>query len=356
MTKKKVIISVLVLIAVAIIGINLVYFNGMENSPEEIKIGIVTPLTGDAGFWGQSSVSGSKLAKQDLEKQGINVEFIFEDGQLDPKKALSAAQKLVNVDGVDAVYSEFAPAAISVSSFLKDKQKLYVYDAAIESPLKDSENNYKTYIDYKENCKSVAFYLKEKNVEKVGILKMNLEFAELCDEGIREVYDNVVVEAYNPGESDFRTMLTKMKDKDVGAIFNPAFPAEAQGTLTQINKLGMEVYSIVVSDSLLGGFVKDNANLLGKTLTFGFPDVSEDFIGRLNTNVPAPEAAAVAYTHLTQLAKAISSCAGDIVCERSRLGSSPSTNEIGFNGFKNKIAMFEITIKRWNGNKFVEVA
>jgi len=87
--KTKAAIGIIVLVAILAIG----YFVSKGSSPtstESIKIGVITPLTGDLAFWGENSRLGVELAKKDLTKEGINVDFIVEDGQLDPKTALNA--------------------------------------------------------------------------------------------------------------------------------------------------------------------------------------------------------------------------------------------------------------------------
>ena len=320
---------------------------------ETIKIGIVTPLTGDASFWGQSSLEGINLAKQDLKSDGMDVEFILEDGKLDTQLSLSAAQKLVNIDGVDAIYAEFTPASMAIGSFLQDKDILFMYDAAIESPLEYSENYYKTYIDYKANCKKVATHLKEDGITEVGLLKMNLEFAELCKQGIDEVYSNLQVETYNPGERDFRTTLSKMKD--VEAIFNPAFPGEVQASLKQIKELGINSKFVTNYDALQGGFTNENPALMEDVYIFGFPDISEEFASRINSNIAAPEAAAAAYIHLKQMAIAINDCDDNIECIKQKMDNSETSSILGFKGFEDNIAIFEMPIKKWEGNAFTLV-
>jgi branched-chain amino acid transport system substrate-binding protein len=357
MNKKPKIVLGLSISIILVFGV--LAFVDTNHSEDEIKIGIVTPLTGDAAFWGESSVYGMKLAQIDLAR--INVEFILEDCQLDPKKALNTIQKLVNVDNVDAVYTEFTPAAITGSSVLKNKDILHVYDAAVESPLKESENNYKTYVDYRKNCKNAALYLKQEGIKKVGILKMNLEFAELCKQGIEEVYSNVIVEGYNPGETDFRTMILKMKHKNITAVFNPAFPREVQSSLMQKEQLGFDVkFFITPSDALPVNFVNENPSLMENVITFGFPDVSNEFIDRLNRefdnpDIAAPEAAAVTYIHLKQIANSLNKCGKDIICIRNEMDNAPPAKEIGFKGFKNRIAQFDSPIKQWNGEEFVKI-
>ncbi len=338
---------------VAVITLATIAMLSIPEGKETIKIGIVTPLTGDASFWGQSSLEGINLVEQDLKSEGIEVEFILEDGKLDTQLSLSAAQKLVNIDGVDAIYAEFTPASMAIGSFLKDKDILFMYDAAIESPLEYSENYYKTYIDYKANCRKVATHLKEEGLIDVGLLKMNLEFAELCKQGLDEVYPNLQIETYNPGEKDFRTALSKMKNMD--AIFNPAFPGEVQASLKQIKELGINAKFITNYDALQGGFTNENPELMEEVYTFGFPDVSEQFSSRINSNIAAPEAAAAAYVHLKQMTNAINDCNGNSDCVQQSMDNAKPSNILGFKGFKDNIAIFEMPIKKWSQNRFVLV-
>ena len=84
-----------------------------------IKIGIITDLTGPASYWGESTQEGAEVALKELREEGYNVELIFEDFQLDTKKALTSAQRLL-LEDVDAIYAEFNPAAVAVGSLLKD--------------------------------------------------------------------------------------------------------------------------------------------------------------------------------------------------------------------------------------------
>lgn len=136
-TMKREWLFLLVGLVVILILANIFFFS--NKSGENVKIGVITDLTGPASYWGESSRVGAELAKEDLKKEGYNVDLIFEDYQLDASKALNAAQKVVNVDGVDGIYAEFNPAAISIGSFVADKEILFVYDAAVTSPVEESE-------------------------------------------------------------------------------------------------------------------------------------------------------------------------------------------------------------------------
>ncbi len=68
---------------------------------ENVRIGVITPLTGSGAFWGENFRKGIELALGDLREKGDRTfEVIFEDEQCDPKTAVTAYQKLTATDHV----------------------------------------------------------------------------------------------------------------------------------------------------------------------------------------------------------------------------------------------------------------
>lgn len=359
--KNKIIVLVVVVIVVA--GIAIISQNRKGISPGRdnlIKIGVITPLTGGNAYWGESTRMGLKLAEKDLAKEGIRVQFIIEDGQVDPTVALNAAQKLVNVDHVGAIYSEFNPAAIAVTSFLKDKDILSLYDAAPTSPLSQTPNVYKTYMDYESSCKNVAEMLKEKGIKRVGVLKINLEFGDLCLNGIRSVYPDARSESYNAGETDFHTVLLKLKKGNPEVVFNGSFQPEALASLRDMREMGLRVPFVGITDSISPNIIDEYSSRLEGSILFGLSAASAEFTERLKQEYPDQpinnyQAAALAYIHLKQIARALHSCPKDLECAKKVLDKSGPESILGFKGFNNRIASFDTLIQEWRGGKLVDI-
>ncbi len=364
MNKKiKIILGVVVVISV-VWGIYSVTKKPSEPvSGEPIKIGVITALTGGLSFWGESTNLGVELIQKDLIEQGINVEFIVEDAQVDPKMALSAAQKLVSIDGVSAIYSEFNPAAIAISSFVKDKDIIHLYNAAVISPLQDSDNIYKSYLDYEKSCQEVAQIAKNRGIDKVGVLKLNLEFGDLCLKGIKNVYgDNTFVESYNAGTTDFRTLLTKLKTNDVQAIFNVSFQPDSLASLKNMNELGMDAIFVGVSEIVSPDIIDEYTGILEGSVMFGLPVVSLAFENKIKERFPNRtigenqyQALAAAYIHLGQIAKAFNDCGKDLGCVRSEINNAKPNSIMGFKRFNDNIAEFDLLIQEWIDGKFIEI-
>ncbi len=364
MNKKIKIILGLIVLVLVVWGIYSTTKKSSELvSTEPIKIGVITALTGGLSFWGESTNLGVELIQKDLIEQGINVEFIVEDAQVDPKMALSAAQKLVSIDGVSAIYSEFNPAAIAVSSFVKDKDVLHIYNAGVISPLEESDNIYKVNLDYELSCQKVAQIIKGRGIDKIGVLKANLEFGELCLKGIKKVYgENVFTESYNPGLTDFRTLISKLKVEEVEAVFHVSFQPETLASLKSMNELGLDVTFATVAENISPDILDEYSSVLDGSIVFGLPVVSSKFEEKIKNKFPDKvigegqyQALASAYIHLGQVAKAFSKCDKDIDCVRKEMNNAKPESIMGFMGFEDNIAKFNLLVQEWKNGEFTDI-
>lgn len=329
---------------------------------DALKIGVITPLTGNSAYWGESTLVGVKMAEVEFVKRGTPVRFIVEDGELESKPALDAAQKLVHIDGVQAIYSEFNPASVAVASFLKGKDIFHLYDSAAASPLANGPNNFKTYLDYEASCRKTAVYLKEKRrVVRVGVLKMNIEFGDLCLRGIESVFgDSVSVESYDPIATDFRAALTKLRSADVDAVFQATFQPQTLATIRQMHELGMRQLFVGLAETMTPEVRAELGTLVEGDVFFGLPQVAPALVDKIRASnggkdVANENAAALAYVHLVQLGTALTQCGGATACVEGKMASVPPVQEIGFEGFRDRVAAFATEIDEVRNGTFVHV-
>lgn len=334
------------IVVIAIVLIVIIILLSIPKGKEIVKIGIITDLTGPAAYWGESTRIGAELAKQALSNEGYTIKLIFEDYQLDAGKAVSAAQKLVNLDGVDAIYAEFNPAAISVGSLLKGQNILYVYDAAVSSPLEGNSFAYKTYLDYKEGCKQVAEKFKEQGIIDIGVLKANSEFGELCLEGVKEIYGpNTYVETYAFGDQDFKTQLIKLNQNKVDAVINVGFEGDTLNTLKVIKEQNLSIKYGTVDDTITEQVINEYFDELTGSISFGFTEVSTEFMDSLSQNkLSTPYGAAIAYTHIMQIGRAFGECGKDLDCVKQKMNEASEDNTIGFKQFDNHVAELKMSL------------
>ncbi len=69
----------------------------------KLKVGVISGLTGAAAKWSAFQNKGMKLAVEDLKREGVDIDLIFEDSQTQATKVISAYNKLRQLDRVDAL-------------------------------------------------------------------------------------------------------------------------------------------------------------------------------------------------------------------------------------------------------------
>src|SRR3972149_8364316 len=92
---------------------------------QDLKIGAILPLSGDAASWGEAGKEGIELAIDEVNgKGGINgkkVAIIYEDTQAQPEKGASAMLKLTSIDKVPAVIGDIVSATTLAAAPIAEK-------------------------------------------------------------------------------------------------------------------------------------------------------------------------------------------------------------------------------------------
>lgn len=105
---KKSIWIVIVLVVIIIIA----SFAGSEKrEPQSIKIGVIDVLSGQYSSLGENYQKGIELAKDEYLKAhpDAKIELVYEDDAFEAQKGLSAYNKLMSVDKVDALIIATSP-------------------------------------------------------------------------------------------------------------------------------------------------------------------------------------------------------------------------------------------------------
>ena len=84
--------------------------------PSTVKIGVIIPLSGDMALHGIEIQRAMTLAEREAARSPLHYSYklLFEDNRLNPKESVTTAQKLINVDHVDAIVTLWPPAAEAV--------------------------------------------------------------------------------------------------------------------------------------------------------------------------------------------------------------------------------------------------
>ncbi len=220
-----------------------------QDEEEKFVIGALLPLTGRNGVYGQEIRNAIELALDEINSEGgINGKVfvvIYEDDQADPKTGVSGMQKLVNIDRVPVVLGSWASGVVVAAAPIAEQGKVVVMASAISPAITDAG-------DYIFRVQpSATFYtaksvelLRDENLSSAAVIFVNNEFGKALKDAFVSEFEAqggeiVAVEAYAQGDIDFRSQLTKIKEKSPEIVFIPGYQDTVE-VIKQIEELGIE--------------------------------------------------------------------------------------------------------------------
>ena len=324
---------------------------------QEYRIGFITDLSGPGSYLGAPALRGATLAVEDLQRAGISAKLIVEDHAMDPARALSAAQKLIQLNHVDMLYSEFSAPSVAVSAASKNARLLMLYDAGAASPVRDNPFAFKLFLDFEEGCALLARHLKDRGVGRLGMLKVSVEAGELCSAGAKTVFPDLTELPFNRGES-IAAQVFMLKRKGAEVVFNVAYEGDLVNMFKEMIRLHYLPWIGTLRETWLALEAQRNLPPSGlRGVTYGFKRQPAEFIAALQKRFPGSDAkigidhAALAYVHLRQAGAALKACArGDSACQVQKLAQAGSEAAFGFHRWDDRAARYEITVQEHGGD------
>ena len=222
MNKTKTILWVVIVIVV-IAGVWYTYNKNLSEK-NVIKIGVISPITGNASSYGDPAAKAIVLAAEEINnKGGINgkkIKLIIEDGKCDAKEAVNAANKLINIDGVKIILGGHCSSeSLAIAPIVNEKKVLQL--ATITS-----SNKYTQAGDYSfRNWPSSDYYVGklgdvayQYGARKIAVLYEQKDFPVAVVESFRKTFTKnegqiILEQSFGSSENDFRSYLTKIKQK-----------------------------------------------------------------------------------------------------------------------------------------------
>lgn len=296
-----------------------------------IKIGVIGPFTGDAAVYGEPMQKTIQLAVDQLNaKGGINgrqVQPIFEDGQCTGPAAVSAAQKLINVDGVQAIIGGFCSGETIPVVPIAEQAKVFLFSPGASSPALTGISHY--FIrDFSSDAAQgtvLAAQAVKLGWKKVAFIQEQTDYAVGVYKAFNAAFQSsdgtTVNEAFPSTTSDFRSLLAKLKGENPDALFVDTQTPQAAGRIMkQIGELGWKP-KLVIDDAIAGdtATLQSNAAILEGAYTAEFLPPADnpafkqflaDYSATYNQTLPYQGYMATTYDSVNLLAEGIAK-AGD---------------------------------------------
>lgn len=222
---------------------------GVSNT--EITLGTIQDFSGPLAGFGKQIRNGMLLRVDEINEQGgVNgrkIALKMEDSGYDPKKAVLAAQKLVNQDKIFAMVGHLGTAqnmAAMPVQFEKNVINFFPVTAAREMYEPFHRLKYAfaaTYFDQMRT--SLPGLVKEKKANKVCINYQDDEFGEEvlkgAEEGLKSIGMAFAEKAsFKRGATDFSSQVAKLKAANCDFVVLGTIIRETIGTIGTARKLG----------------------------------------------------------------------------------------------------------------------
>ena len=193
-------------------------------SKDEITVGSILDLSGPLAGFGKQIRMGMLLAVDEINEQsGINgrkLKLLIEDDSYDPKKAVLAAQKLVNQDKIFIMLGHLGTAqnmAAMPVQFEKNVPNFFPITAAREMYEPFHRLKYSFAATYYDQMRVVVpKMVKEKGVKKVCTIYQDddfgLEVLRGGEEGLKSINMEFAEKtSFKRGATDFSSQVSKMQ-------------------------------------------------------------------------------------------------------------------------------------------------
>lgn len=186
-----------------------------------IKVGVISIFSGDFAVVGEQVRNSIELSAK--LNNISNIDFIYEDGKCDKTLSLNAAEKLIYVDKVQVIIAAGCSDSTLAIAPLANKEKVVIL-----MPSTGGENidNAGEYVFRTGNSDILAASMPAKdfteaNWNSVALITDQTEAMMDIRKHFLENYSGSIVldEIISPDESDFRTIITKIKLKKPDVVF-----------------------------------------------------------------------------------------------------------------------------------------
>ena len=183
-----------------------------------IKIGATFPLTGNLAYVGEGAKNALNMVldKWKSQKTKYDYQIIYENDMVKPQQAAVNAQKLINMDKVNAVVSVFGVVDRPVDEIANQNKVISL--SCSYGKNKVPEYGFNTAPQNEEIYAAALRELKKRNAKTVALLGSNAAVSNvllgyaaehLPNDGIDVVFN----ERYNVGETDYRLSIQNMEQK-----------------------------------------------------------------------------------------------------------------------------------------------
>ncbi|MGZ8459474.1 MAG: ABC transporter substrate-binding protein [Candidatus Deferrimicrobiaceae bacterium] len=262
--------------------------SGCKTPPaKEIKIGLITPLSGDVKTFGESVRNAFGIAVEEANAKGgvagRKITTFIVDDKNDPTEASNAANLLINQNGVQAIVgSVTSKTTIPVSDLAQSFRIPTITGTATNPKVTVADGKRKDYMFracYTDSFQGTVMAKFARDTLRAANAAVLYDASNDYSKGIAEVFRDaflrmggkvVAYESYGKDDVDFSALLTKVKAAQPEVLFLPDYynkvgliAKQAKETKLNVTLIGPDGWDSpelvkVAGDALEGGYFSNH--------------------------------------------------------------------------------------------------
>lgn len=225
---------------------------------DTIKVGVDFELTGGVAAFGSSALEGAKLAVKEINDAGgvigKKIELVIQDNASKPEEAARVAQKLAS-DKVSAIIgATISTDTLAVVPVAMEKKIPLISSSATNPKVTVDERTGKVneyvfracFIDPFQGKVMADFATKELKAKTAVIYTDNSsDYSKGLQKFFKETFTKnggqiLGEESYQQKDTDFKAVLTRIKEKNPDVIYVPGYYEEVGKIIKQARELGIK--------------------------------------------------------------------------------------------------------------------
>lgn len=229
--------------------ISLLLFSACNDSTKtnNIKIGVILPETGKFGVIGEGERKGIEMAIDSLKRKfpDREIEIVFEDFASETKNAITAANRLLSVENVDAIITSTTAASEAVSPVVDKARKIHFVISPDVQILNKSQYNYRVYYNFNAEADVVSPFIQKIRPKSISFLASKYSsLQKLVDEKLEPDFKKAGIaildkEYVEVADKDFKNPILKIKNSSPSVWFLAPMTNQVQLYANQLKDYGV---------------------------------------------------------------------------------------------------------------------
>jgi branched-chain amino acid transport system substrate-binding protein len=219
---------------------------------KEVKIGVVMPMSGPIGGFGQSAYKGIELINEmkPTLKNGDKIKIVLVDNKSDKIESANAMQKLVSAENVSAVIGALTSTNTMAITKIAGQNRTPMVAPVATNILVTKNRKYANRVCFSDAFQgqvAANFIMNKLGKKKVVLITdvkqdYSIGISKVFKRYFKKIGGKVLKQVkMSSGDSDFKAMISSIKSLKPELIFFPIYSAEAGLIAKQAKQLGLNV-------------------------------------------------------------------------------------------------------------------